>query len=37
MYDVIGVHGMEEIYQKLDSVGLFRNVIEFDHILYRRK
>ena len=37
MYDVICVHGMEEVYQKRDSVGLFRDVIEFSQTLYRRE
>lgn len=36
-YDVICVHGMEELYQKQDSVGLFRDVIEFGQTLYRRE
>lgn len=36
-YDVICVHGMEELYQKQDSVGLFRDVIECGQTLYRRE
>lgn len=37
VYDVICVHGVEEIYQKRDSVGLFRDVIECGKTLYRRE
>lgn len=37
MYDVICVHGMEEVYQKQDSVSLFRDVIECGQTLYRRE
>lgn len=36
-YDVICVHGMEELYQKQDSVGLFRDVLECGQTLYRRE
>lgn len=36
-YDVICVHGMEEIYQKQDRVGLFRDVMECGQTLYRRE
>lgn len=36
-YDVICVHGMEELYQKQNSVGLFREVIERGQTLYRRE
>lgn len=37
MYDVICVNGIEEIYQKQDSIGLFRDVIECGKTLYRRE
>lgn len=37
MYDVICVHGMEEVYQKQESVGLFRDVLECGQTLYRRE
>lgn len=37
MYDVICVHGMEEIYKRQDSIGLFRDVIECGQTLYRRE
>lgn len=37
MYDVICVHGIEEIYQKQDSIDLFRDVIECGKTLYRRE
>lgn len=37
MYDVICVHGMEEIYKKQDSIGLFRDVIKCGQTLYRRE
>lgn len=36
MYDVICVHGMDEVYQKQDMVCLFRDVIENGKTLYRR-
>lgn len=36
MYDVICVHGMEEIYQYQDTVSLFRDVIDYGKTLYRR-
>lgn len=36
MYDVICVHGMEEIYQYQDTVSLFRDVIDCGKTLYRR-
>lgn len=36
MYDVICVHGMDEVYQKQDTVCLFRDVIENGKTLYRR-
>lgn len=37
MYDVICVHGMDEVYQKQDTVCLFRDVIENGKTLYRRE
>ena len=37
MYDVICVHGMEEIYQKQNVTKLFRDVIENGRTLYRRR
>ncbi len=37
MYDVICVHGMEEIYKKQDSFGLFRDVIKCGQTFYRRE
>lgn len=36
MYDVICVHGMEEIYRYQDTVSLFRDVIDCGKTLYRR-
>ncbi len=36
MYDVICVHGMDEVYQNQDTVHLFRDVIETGKLLYRR-
>lgn len=36
MYDVICVHGMDEVYRNQDTVHLFRDVIETGKLLYRR-
>lgn len=35
-YDVICVHGMEEVYQYQDTVSLFRDVVDCGKTLYRR-
>ena len=37
MYDVICVHGMDEVYQNQDTVCRFRDVIEKGKTLYRRR
>lgn len=36
MYDVVCVHGMDEVYQNQDTVPLLRDVIETGKLLYRR-
>lgn len=36
MYDVICVHGMDEVYRNQNTVHLFRDVIETGKLLYRR-
>ncbi len=37
MYDVICVHGMDEVYRKKNDMSLFRDVAEKGRVLYRRK
>lgn len=36
MYDIICVHGIDEIYRNLNTTGLFQNIIENGKTLYRR-